>query len=129
MTARFHTSVVKPAKIGMPQQEPKPAPVLSEAELVTSILTDPTLRRGDLVEFPDGPRIYKGSGRFSSHSLSDFEDAGEPSLVSRSAGARWMASGADSLMATDGPNSRQAPLHLSGEGVDAVTRELSGSGD
>jgi hypothetical protein len=120
---------VKPAKIGMPQQEPKPAPVLSEAELVASILTDPTLRRGDLVEFPDGPRIYKGSGRFSSHSLSDFEDIDGSSHVSRSAGARWMASGADSLKAIDGPNSRQAPLHLSREGVDAVTRELSAPGD
>jgi hypothetical protein len=53
------------------------ARTLTDAELVARILTDPTLRAGDVVEFPSGPRVYTGKGRFSSHRISDFAETGE----------------------------------------------------
>jgi hypothetical protein len=62
--------------------EAKSARVVSDAERIATIMSDPTLRRGDIVEFPDGPRLYRGNGRFSSHRVSDFEDVREAGLVS-----------------------------------------------
>jgi len=35
------------------------------------LLTDPTLRNGDIVVFPDGPRVFKGSPGHK-HQLKDF---------------------------------------------------------
>ena len=62
---------------GAPQRI-EPARVMTDAEMIESIMTDPTLRRGDVVEFPDGPRVYRGKGRFSSHRVSDFEQVLQP---------------------------------------------------
>jgi hypothetical protein len=55
-------------------KEAKPARVTPDAELVSSLLGDPTLRKGDIVVFPDGPRVFKGNGTFASHTMGDFED-------------------------------------------------------
>jgi hypothetical protein len=37
---------------------------------VPDLLTDSTLRRGDIVMFPEGPRVFNGQG--SKHALTDF---------------------------------------------------------
>jgi hypothetical protein len=63
----------------MPAQAKQPQ-VMSDGELVATILTDPSLRKGDIVMFPDGARVYRGSGRFSSHRASDFEVPGESEI-------------------------------------------------
>jgi hypothetical protein len=76
---------VEPVKASRLQQEPKTARIVPDAELVESILTDPTLRRGDVVEFPDGPRVYRGSGRFSAHRVIDFEQVREAGPVGSTA--------------------------------------------
>src|SRR5215218_5466108 len=69
--------LVAPRRPAMPD-EAKPARITPNAELVASLMADPTLRRGDVVVFPDGPRVYKGE-RGSSHGFRDFE----PIQVSR----------------------------------------------
>ena len=61
----------------------KPARAMSEQEVVSSILSDPTLERGDVVVFPDGPRVFKGRDR-APRKLSDFEDLSKSRLVSKS---------------------------------------------
>ena len=47
--------------------------VTPDKELVASIMADRTLRKGDIVVFPDGPRVYRGSGDLSNKPR-DFED-------------------------------------------------------
>ena len=54
------------------KQPAKPA-AMSDAEIVAGILSDSTLRRGDIVIFPSGPRVFKGATS-SSHKIPDFED-------------------------------------------------------
>lgn len=58
----------------------KPARVTPDRELVASIMADPTLRKGDIVVFPDGPRVYRGSGD-PSRKLRNFEDLRASRLV------------------------------------------------
>jgi hypothetical protein len=47
---------------------------------VAALMKDPTLRQGDIVVLPDGPRVFKG-GRTTPHRLSDFEDIRRTKLV------------------------------------------------
>jgi len=63
--------------------EAKPARITPDAELVAELMADPTLRRGDVVVFPDGPRVYKGQ-RDSSRGLRDFEPVQVSRLVDES---------------------------------------------
>jgi hypothetical protein len=67
----------EPVKTPRLQLDAQQAQVMPSVELVENILSDPTLRRGDVIEFPDGPRVYKGNGRFSAHKVSDFEQVRE----------------------------------------------------
>jgi len=43
-------------------------------------MKDPTLRRGDIVVLPGGPKVFKG-GRSAPYRLSDFEDVSRTKLV------------------------------------------------
>jgi hypothetical protein len=61
----------------------KPARAMSDKELVSSVLSDRTLERGDIVVFPDGPKVFRGRGG-APHRPSDFEDLGQSRLVSKS---------------------------------------------
>jgi hypothetical protein len=47
---------------------------------VAALMKDPTLRRGDIVVLPDGPKVFKG-GRTTPHRPSDFEDVRRTKLV------------------------------------------------
>jgi hypothetical protein len=79
---RPHQAVAAaPVKIPRVQHDAKQAQIMPNAELVEIILSDPTLRRGDVIEFPDGPRVYRGNGRFSAHKVSDFEQVREAGLI------------------------------------------------
>jgi len=62
---------------------PKDPVVLSDAEIVAGLLADPTLRRGDIVVFPKGPKVFTGAPG-SSHSPHDFEDVRSSSAVADS---------------------------------------------
>src|SRR5215210_3136661 len=59
---------------------PKDPVVLSDAEVVAGLLKDPTLRRGDIVVFPKGPKVFTGAPG-SSHSPRDFENLRSSSAV------------------------------------------------
>jgi hypothetical protein len=101
---RRHRAVAAaPMEIPGVQHDAKQAQMLPSIELVENILSDPTLRRGDVIEFPDGPRVYKGNGRFSAHKVSDFEQVREagPSYASPllpSAGALTGATDTSSVL-------------------------------
>jgi hypothetical protein len=47
---------------------------------VAALMKDSTLRGGDIVVLPDGPKVFKG-GRTTPHRLSDFENVRRTKLV------------------------------------------------
>jgi len=60
-------------KAKLPAREPVGDPV-------AALLNDKTLRRGDIVVLPGGPKVFKG-GSSVPHRLSDFEDVSKTKLV------------------------------------------------
>jgi hypothetical protein len=76
---RHRPKVVRAAP---PVQVPaKPKPEGQVTNPVPELLADNTLRRGDIVVFPDGPRVFNGD-HGTRHSLADFEPvSGAGSLV------------------------------------------------
>jgi hypothetical protein len=51
------------------RETPKPANIPSNPHL--ALMTDPTLQAGDIVIFPDGPRVFQGAPG-DRHAMSDF---------------------------------------------------------
>jgi hypothetical protein len=76
---RFDESSLPPPPV-MPAKA-KPARATPDKELVASIMADPTLRKGDIVVFPDGPRVYRGGDGGSSRRTKAFEDLRVTRLV------------------------------------------------
>lgn len=75
---------VEAATPKMPLKAKDPSELINPVPL---ILTDSTLRRGDVVVFPDGPREFRG-GPGSHHRLADFvplRDGGKKLLASNRA--------------------------------------------
>jgi hypothetical protein len=64
-----------------PKPPLKPKPMGQVDNPVPELLVDSTLRRGDIVMFPDGPRVFAGE-HGTRHTLADFEriDAGDRSV-------------------------------------------------
>lgn len=66
-------------------EEASISPVLKVKPLggdpMTALLKDETLRPGDIVMFPDGPRVFKG-GRDAPHKISAFESPRNSRLIS-----------------------------------------------
>ena len=58
----------------------KLAPRKPTGDPIAALMKDPTLRRGDIVVLPDGPKVFKG-GRTTPYRLSDFEDIRRTKLV------------------------------------------------
>lgn len=54
-----------------PKPDAKPRDPSERPNPLVSLLADPTLRRGDIVMFPDGPRVFKGQPG-EKHVLLDF---------------------------------------------------------
>jgi hypothetical protein len=88
-TGRFLT----PASLGRhparvtPAPLPKPTglrmePVAPDEGIAAAFMRDFTLQRGDIVVFPDGPRVFNGGSRNTLHQMSDFEDLKASPLVS-----------------------------------------------
>jgi hypothetical protein len=107
-TARFLT----PASLGRhparvtPAPLPKPAslgavPAAPDEGIAAAFMRDVTLQRGDIVVFPDGPRVFNGTSRNTLHQMSDFEDLRASSLVSERTRQEVMA--ATEAIATDEP--------------------------
>lgn len=68
--------------VALPKPEKAEAkPVAAKIERITSpsearaaLMRDPTLRAGDIVIMPDGPRVFMGEAGSVKHRMSDFED-------------------------------------------------------
>ena len=58
-------------------------PILDAAGALKAVLSDPTLRPGDIVMFPDGPKVFAGTTG-NSHKLSNFHEIGASRLVTKS---------------------------------------------
>jgi hypothetical protein len=69
--------------------EPDPAPV--EEGIAGAFLRDRTLKRGDIVVFPDGPRVFTGGRRNTLRDMSDFEELEASALVSEQTRQEVMA--------------------------------------
>jgi len=59
----------------------QPDSVSLDEGIPTVLMRDATLRRGDVVVFQDGPRVFRGNGRSPLHQMRDFEDLSASSLV------------------------------------------------
>ena len=71
-TAKPVPKTVKPAPKEakpVPKEARKPAQIPANPHL--ALMTDPTLRPGDIVIFPDGPRVFQGEPG-NRHALADF---------------------------------------------------------
>jgi hypothetical protein len=60
--------------------KPKLVPQGPIQDPVAALLNDATLRQGDVVVLPDGPKVFKGKAS-TPHRLSDFEDVRRTKLV------------------------------------------------
>lgn len=54
-----------------PQPPPKPPDPAKRPNPLVTLLNDPTLRSGDIVMFPDGPRVFRGR-HGAEHEYADF---------------------------------------------------------
>lgn len=76
----------KPQIVRLPEQPVMPSkpadPSKRENPLVT-LLSDPTLRKGDIVMFPDGPRVFRGTSG-TRHAMADFVDVSRAKDISKS---------------------------------------------
>ena len=62
------------------ESKTKPVPREPTGDPVAALLNDSTLRRGDVVILPDGPKVFKG-GPSTPHRLRDFEEVHRTKLV------------------------------------------------
>ncbi|KMO20838.1 hypothetical protein [Methylobacterium platani] len=54
---------------------------LKSLDARTALLRDPTLRPGDIVIMPEGPRVFRGDPDSDRHKMADFQDASRPGVV------------------------------------------------
>ncbi|MFH6783171.1 MULTISPECIES: hypothetical protein [Methylobacterium] len=67
------------------EKEIKPLAVtvspLKSLDARTALMRDPTLRPGDIVIMPEGPRVFHGESGSETHKMSDFQDVNRPGVV------------------------------------------------
>jgi hypothetical protein len=54
---------------------------LKSLDARTALLRDPTLRPGDIVIMPEGPRVFRGDPDTDKHRMADFQDVTRPGVV------------------------------------------------
>ncbi|TGD95270.1 hypothetical protein [Methylobacterium nonmethylotrophicum] len=54
---------------------------LKSLDARTALLRDPTLRPGDIVIMPEGPRVFQGTPDSDKHKMADFHDVNRPGVV------------------------------------------------
>lgn len=73
------------AEVKTKEKEPKPLAIavspLKSLDARTALLRDPTLRPGDIVIMPEGPRVFQGEADTDKHSMRDFQDVNSPGVV------------------------------------------------
>lgn len=82
---------IKPAPVE--RSEPAPprpkARTLNGGDPVAALMNDPTLRNGDIVVFPEGPRVFRGGS--APHRQADFEDLSRSRAISAGVRSRILA--------------------------------------
>ncbi|KAA2244337.1 hypothetical protein [Salinarimonas soli] len=108
-----------------PTPAPAPAPargaILDTAGAIKAVLADPTLRAGDIVVFPDGPKVFTGETR-APHRLASFEDVGGSRSVSKGSRAAMSALGLSPPSRSTAAVRLRQPKVASGAGPSPKTR-------
>ncbi|GJD52440.1 hypothetical protein OPKNFCMD_5205 [Methylobacterium crusticola] len=80
-----YVALPKPEKVESPKAVAvaKPPPS-GPFDARAALLRDPTLRPGDIVILPEGPRVFRGDPDAQRHRMSDFEDVRRPGAVASS---------------------------------------------
>lgn len=65
-----------------PRQEPRKGARRAAKGPMADILNDPTLRPGDIVMFPEGPKVFNGASE-APHRVASFEDAGSSRILGK----------------------------------------------
>lgn len=99
-SARRESKVRVASIVAVPQVIPETVsdPVSFDGDIESALMNDPTLRKGDIVVFPDGPRVFNGEGRVSSRQPSDFDDLSTSRLVDEQTRLQVMAATATAGM-------------------------------
>lgn len=71
----------RPRASATPGRPTAPTARDAAANPVAALLSDSTLRPGDIVMFPDGPKVFRGGGQ-APHTLAAFKDARRSAAVS-----------------------------------------------
>ena len=127
-----HRVATTPAPV-MPEHA-KPARASTDREIISNLMADSTLQKGDIVVFPSGPRVFRGSSG-AARRASDFEDLRASRLVGETVRNTVLASTRGSastqVAASAAPNSRtarrQAPADVTSTGSIAVSASASAS--
>ncbi|MGF3022922.1 hypothetical protein ACQVP2_08840 [Methylobacterium aquaticum] len=82
---RGRTRYVALPKADVKAKETKPLVLavspLKSLDARTALLRDPTLRPGDIVIMPEGPRVFHGEAGTDKHTMRDFQDVNRPGVV------------------------------------------------
>jgi hypothetical protein len=131
----------KAAAVAPEKVAPKPVQrgaILDTPGAMKAILNDSTLRPGDIVMFPSGPKVFVGGGSSKgAHRMSSFESVGDSRLVSKGTraslaalagpGAAKRTTTADAKVRLRGPEAKVEALAARSEGPRVVYRDTLGS--
>ncbi len=93
--------------------------ILDTPGALKAVMNDPTLRPGDIVVFPDGPKVFTGATK-APHRVASFENVAESGRVSRQTLALLSARGAVAAPARTARVALRAP---SAKAAPAAARE------
>jgi hypothetical protein len=130
----------KAAAVAPEKAAPKPVQrgaILDTPGAIKAILNDPTLRPGDIVMFPSGPRVFVGGSSKGAHRMSSFESVGDSRLVSKGTRASLAAlagpgvakrtTTADAKVRLRGPEAGTETVAARAEGPRVVYSDTLGS--
>lgn len=80
---------IKPAAIERPEPARPTPKALKGGDPVAALMNDPTLRTGDIVVFPEGPRVFQGGS--PPHRVADFQDLRRSRAISAGVRSRILA--------------------------------------
>ncbi|WP_288586811.1 hypothetical protein [uncultured Methylobacterium sp.] len=96
---------------------------LKSLDARTALLRDPTLRPGDIVIMPEGPRVFQGTSDTDRHKMSDFQDVNRPGVVASKTRKELLAMTAPiGALPADAARRLMARYQKAGPATEAVTR-------
>ncbi|BCM85993.1 hypothetical protein NS228_15405 [Methylobacterium indicum] len=96
---------------------------LKNLDARTALMRDPTLRSGDIVIMPEGPRVFHGDSGTDRHKMSDFQDVNRPGVVASKTRKELLAMTAPiGALPADAARRLMARYQKAGPATEAVTR-------